>query len=258
MGKNQLPTQLALSCSTCPASRRASSTSHSSSPCLGLDDDDDDDDDDDSDSDSDGDGGATSLGKRKGLSGFDTTFIPALKASAQERRQWTTWPSIPYFLEELANQGNLQGLGTQTYQFQKEHINIKRSMKQVKDHITAAEMKVLEKKGIGASIGEKTTSLKNTCNAIYIKARDDVLGKLGETESKKAKSTGAWTFLKMGNNIKKLEQQATVKGKAAALAKRKEGGGIFGGAGGSTGKGKGGDSDDDEDESDDDGGGGLT
>jgi hypothetical protein len=95
-------------------------------------------------------------------------------------------------------------------------------MKHVKDHITKEEMMVLKSKGVGNTSGEKATSLKNTCNNIYTKARDDIMDKLGVQETKKSKGTGPWSHLKMGNKIKDIEKATKLKKDATDQEQRKK------------------------------------
>lgn len=183
----------------------------------------DDDSDDDSDETDESDDKDTSTKKRKlSVSKFDITFTPGKASSSGDKRAYSSWPTIPYFLEDLANQGDLKGMGDKTYQFASEHVNVKRTMKHVKDHITKEEMMVLKSKGVGNTSGEKATSLKNTCNNIYTKARDDIMDKLGVQETKKSKGTGPWSHLKMGNKIKDIEKATKLKKDATDQEQRKK------------------------------------
>ena len=143
-------------------------------------------------------------------------------------------------------------MGEQTYGFPTERKHIKRSMKYIESHITTEEMEVLQKKGEGASKNDKTTSLKNTCNAIYIKAKDAILESLGETESDKAKRM-VWSKLKKGKKLYQIEQKMKAAKVDADIEKSKKGGGLFGKKGEIVAEVVAEDNDDDSDDDSDDG-----
>jgi hypothetical protein len=171
-------------------------------------------------------GGAKKSKKIVMLNSFDWQSSTTASKGKTGVKTNSKWPTIPNFLEHLANEKNLKGMGTTTYHFQSEFSNVKRTMQHVKKHITTDEMEILEDEGEGDDENARISSLKTVCMSIYSKAKTDILTQLDEQEGAKQKNGGSWTVLSMSGMLKKIEKkrvEAKVqKRKEAAEKQRKE------------------------------------
>jgi hypothetical protein len=150
-----------------------------------------------------------------------------LKGGGGGKEPNSKYPTIPDLLEQCCYNGQLKSLGDIDHGFKNEAMKGKTAMGFLKNHITSDEMETLEDEGTGGDENEKTASLKNLCLSIYLKAKNDVLKKLGREETKKQAKSGHWKPVAMYLKIKEYRTELEKKSKVEILDKRKTSGGMF-------------------------------
>ena len=118
------------------------------------------------------------------------------------------YPTVIAILEQLANEGRLSSMGSDSYGFSNEHTKIKKSMAFVGQQITKEQMAVLKSKGDGSDAGAKTLSLKQTCVQIDAQVIAEVvrLNKVAGRTMKSKALSGNWTILSVQTRLKEIKK----------------------------------------------------